>query len=275
MPGFATRDDLIAEAALGKMDRWDFAKLAPGNSVTNAWYSFWKSVGSGGTGADPATTPGTAYSPDQSTAVAGAMFFPDRASDQRHLVYMQVTGINNGCLMLYDRLVGVAGITLNSTGAKTVNSTAVPRYSGTDAFDNEAWLEITTATSATAPIVNISSYTAADGSTGLAGGSVTFPNAASLAGVMVPLPLADTDAGVRSVETLNVGTAGGAGVATVVILRPIARIPILAGIPTGVSFLDDVLTLPRILDNACLALAQFGIGAVTHAVNGSFDCVYG
>jgi hypothetical protein len=277
MPGFASRDDIISEiTTLGKVDDWSFVKTAPANGLAGVWQSLWLGAGNPATGAAPAGTPGIAYNSDQTANVNGTMWFPDRDTDQRYLLSLGAAATQNCTLMLYDRLTGVGGIALSSTGTKTANTVALPRYSGTDAIGNEAWLEVTTATTTTAPVVNLNSYTTADGTTGQVGGSVTFPAAATVIHSMIHLPQTPGKRGVRSVEAgLNVGTAAAAGVANLIIIKPLARIPLLANVWNQVSFLDDVLTLPRIYDNAALGLALLCTTTTAVTVWGSINCAYG
>lgn len=278
MAGFTSRDDLINEATVnGKVDLWNFYKVAPANAeAAGVWQSLWKGVGKPGAGSDPAATPGTAYNSDTGSIVAGSVFFADRDPDFRHLLSFGAVATQNCTLMLYDRLVGVSGISTASTGSKTVNSTTLPRYATTAATLNEAWLEVTTATTTTAPVVNLNSYTSADGTTGLSGGNVTFPAAATDLHTMIQLPLNASEQGVRSIEAgLNVGTASAAGAVNVLIIRPLARIPLLANVWNEVSFLDDVMGLPRIYDNATLGLALLASTTTATTVWGTISCVYG
>jgi hypothetical protein len=279
MPGFTSRDDIINEVTSnGKVDLWNFYKIASSASqgAAGVWQSLWKGVGNPGAGSDPGGTPGTAYVTDAGTSVAGAMWFPDRSTDQRYLLSFGAVANQDCTLMLYDRLAGVGAISTTTTGAKTVNSSALDRYSGTAAILNEVWLEVTTATTVTAPVVNLNSYTSADGSNAQSGGSVTFPAAATVLTAMVQVPLSATKQGVRSVEAgLNIGTASTAGAVNVLIIRPLARIPLRSGQWNEVSFLDDVMGLPRIFDNATLGLAICAPSGVTTTVWGTVSCAYG
>lgn len=278
MPGFASRDDLIFELTTnGKKDEFNFMKIAPAAAqAAGSFQSLWKGVGQPGAGADPAATPGTVYTSDATTPVAGSMWYPDRSTDLRFLLSFGAMA-NQACsLVLYDRLTGVSGISLATTGAKTVNSGALGRYATTAAVNNEVWLEVTTATTTTAPVVNLNAYTAADGTTAQAGGSVTFPAAATVIGTMIQLPLTAAKTGVRSVEAgLNVGTAAAAGVVNVVILKRLAVIPLLANQWNEVSYLDDTMGLPPVFDNATLGLMVLASGAVTTTVVGTINCAYG
>jgi hypothetical protein len=278
MPGFTSRDDLINEITVnGKKDEFNFMKIAPANAQgAGSFQSLWKGVGQPGAGADPATTPGTVYISDATTPVAGSMWYPDRSTDLRYLLSFGAMANQSCSLVLYDRLAGVSGISLATTGAKTVNSGALNRYSGTAAVNNEVWLEVTTATTTTAPVVNLSSYTAADGTTAQVGGSVTFPAAATVVGTMIQMPLTAAKTGVRSVEAgLTVGTAAAAGVVNVVILKRLATIPLLANQWNEVSFLDDTMGLPQVFDNATLGLMLLASGAVTTTLAGTVNCAYG
>ena len=62
---------------------------------------------------------------------------------------------------------------------------------------------------------------------------------------------------------------------SVTILRPLARIPLVANQWNEVSFLDDTMGLPRIYDNACLGLALLASTTGATTVWGSVNCAYG
>lgn len=278
MPGFTSRDDIIFELTTNnKRDVQNFTKIAPAAAeAAGVWQSLWKGVGNPGAGADPAATPGTVYDTDAASATAGAMWFPDRSTDLRFLLALGAVASQNCTLMLYDRLAGVSGISLATTGNKTVNSGALTRYSGTAADDNEVWLEVTTATTTTAPVVSLNSYTSADGSTGQSGGTVTFPAAATDLHTMIKMPMSATKQGVRSVEAgLNVATAAAAGAVNVLIIKPIAYLALAANVYNETSFLDDVLQLPQIFDNATLGLAILATTTTAVTVTGKVFCAYG
>lgn len=274
MAGFTSYDDLIAElSANGKSYQWDFGKVAA-SAVQGAgtWFSLWDSVGTPGAGSNPSTTPG-----DTHTNVAGSINFPDQASDTKHLLSFGAVCSIAGVLMLYDRLASVSGISLASTGNKTVNSGTLPRYSGADAANVQAWLEVTTATTTTAPVVSLNSYTNESGTTGRSGGTRTFPAAATVVRSMIgPMPLQAGDKGIRSVEVgLNVATAAAAGVCNLVLLRPIAMLPV----PTSVWVEKDMVlqapSLPRLYDGASLGLAVMLNAAGTPQVWGRVGVGYG
>lgn len=272
MAGFTSYDDLVNEITVnGKSYDYFFSKVSSAPEASGVWHSLWKIGGYPGAGADPAGTPGTQYDD-----AAGAMFFPDQASDQKHLISFGALSTQSVILLLYDRLVGVGGISVASTGNKTINSSALLRYSGAAAKNVQCWLEVTTATTTTAPVVSMNSYTDQDGNTAQAGGSVTFPAAATNVDALIgPMPLATGDLGVRSVETINVATAAAAGVVNVILIRPLAYLYV----PTSAAIERDtvlqITSLPRIYDGASLCLAYMASGTTAPTIMGSIRVAYG
>jgi hypothetical protein len=276
MAGFVSRDDIINELTVnGKKDEFNFYKVSSAPEAAGVWHSLWPATGNPGAGTTvAATTPGAAYDSDPTSHIAGSIDFPDRSTDQRYLLSMGAVATQNCTLMLYDRLAAVS-LTLASA-SQTINSAALTRYTGTDATLNEAWLEVTTASTAAGANIGLSSYTSADGTTGVdAVARIALPAAATNVQAMVQLPLAASEQGIRAAATLAVGTTATACVANFMIIRPLARIGLLANVWNEVSFLDDVLGLPRIYDNANLGLAFLASGTTATTFWGNITCAYG
>jgi len=259
MAGFTGYDDIINEVTTNdKHLRCLFTKEPSygGPGAADIWYSFWREPGIPGAGAIPATTPGAAY-----TDADGSMHWANQTPDRKFFASVDTNFSSTGVLMVYDRLVGVGGIVLTSTGDKTVNSVALPRYSGTAADGVQAWLEVEVATTTTAPIVSLASYTNEAGTAGRAGGTIAFPLTTTKQQTFIgPLPLQSGDRGIRSVETINVNTASGGATATcsLVLLKPIAFFAGGAAIATAHT--DFVLQRPimrRVYDGASLAVAGY------------------
>lgn len=269
--GFASYDDLINEMTTnGKSLSWDFFKTGPAMQGAGSWGSLWAAAGSPGAGSDPAATPGTAW-----TDAAGSINFANTSADTKHIVTFGGAASVACSLQIVDRLVGVSGISLVGTGGKTVNSTALPRYTGTSALVVEAWVEVTTATTTTLPVVNMSSYTNESGTAARSGGNLSFPAAATVARWMGKLPLQAGDEGVRSVETLNVGTAPAAGVVNVILQRPLGTIPLPANTWVERDFVLQLAALPRVFDGASLALMQLASAATATNIWGTVRLAYG
>lgn len=273
MPGFSGYDDFLYEATTaGKVLDWDIYKIAPAAAeAAGVWQTLWKATGSPGAGADPAGTPGTAR-----TDASGSIFFANQSPDFKYLVQLDLMANQNCTLMLHDRLVDVSAISLATTGNKTVSSATLPRYAG-NVFSNpvQAWLEVTTATTVTAPVVAMNSYTNGAGTAGTAGTNVTFPAVATDLHSAIRLPEAAGSQGVQACSTINVVTAATAGAATFVLLRRLAFIPVLANQSNKINMFLDFPPPARVFDGASLGLYLLASGAVTTTVWGSVTLVYG
>jgi len=171
--------------------------------------------------------------------------------------------VQNCALMVYDRLVAVSGIGTTTTGSKTISSTALPRYtSGTTV---QAWLEFTTASATGSTLVaHLLSYTGDVNGAGQVGGSITAPAAIMKIGDMVgPMPLAAGDAGITAISTLNVDTANTTtGIVNVVLLRPLAYLPIIGSQWNERDMVLQLAALERLYDGHTLGF-QFLAGAAS------------
>jgi hypothetical protein len=83
------------------------------------------------------------------------------------------------------------------------------------------------------------------------------------------------DKGVRSVETLNVGTAGTAGVVTVLLMQPLAFLPIIANQWNERDLVLQLSALPQIYDGASLGLAVLASGTTALNIWGNIRIAYG
>jgi hypothetical protein len=278
MAGFTDYNDLVQELTVnGKYLTWDFFKVAPANAQgAGNWQTLWKATGTPGAGADPAAgsasvnSGGTAH-----TNEAGSINFADQSPDTKHILSLGACANQNCTLLLLDRLVGVSGLSLASTGNKNVNNVALPRYSGSSAAVVSAWLEITTATTTTPAVVSLNTYTNEAGTASRVGGTITFPAAATVLHTMLKLPIQAGDKGIRTVETLNVGTAASVGAATLLLCRELARIPLIANQWNEKDFVLQTTALPRVFDGSSLSLAILASGAVTTTVWGTVQLAFG
>lgn len=250
MAGFASMDDLLDEATTnGKEYAFDWFKYGPAAKANGVWTRLWASSGMPGAGGEPSATPGDAF-----TNVAGSINFPNQSPDHKHFFTFGGVATQDCVLMVYDRLTGVGGVSIATTGNKTIDTVALPRYAGTDALGVQVWIEVTTAVSAGTPAITLNSYTAQDGTTGRSGAALTL-SATPTAHAMYQLPLQSGDLGVRSVETINVGVAGTSGVVNVVLVKPLVQIPLIASQWNEVSLVSQLHSLPRVYDGASLGFA--------------------
>lgn len=279
MPGFTSYDDMINEATVnGKVQEFDFMKTGGTTQGAGFWYSLARvgaipiAVTDGAAGSGTPGSGGTA-----NTNAAGNLTGANVTTDQKTLVTFGAIASVACSLMLYDRLVTVSGIVTTSTGAKNAGSAALPRYTGASAVGVQAWLEVTTATTVTAPVAHLLTYTDEGGTTGNIGASnTTFPAAATVLNTMVgPLAMASGDAGIRSVETINIDTASTAGAVQLVMLKPIATINLPANTWIEKDYVLQLTSLPRIFDGASLNLMMFCTATTATNLWGKIKVIYG
>lgn len=203
-----------------------------------------------------ATTPGTVHTSDS----ASTFVFPNTDTAEKYLTewFVQTaSNTNEAAYVLCDRLVSVSQA-ITTTGVKTINSSALTRYTTGDGV--MVWAEVSTVTATNVVVVNLNSYTNQDGTNGRSGASVSFPTNATNVGSWVQLPLQAGDYGVRSVESINVTTAsGGSGAINVVLVKPLS----FSGVSVAPSSMNqatlaDNLVPIRIYDGASLIMLTLG-----------------
>jgi hypothetical protein len=194
--------------------------------------------------------------------VEGSLYYANQLTATKHLLTAAVTGTQDGVFVIYDRLYGCQ-FSLAAAGAQNINPTAtvaLPRY--TDGRGVEAWVEIVTTTAS--PTITATSYTNELGTNGRAG-TVSLA-ATPVIGSMYQMRLAAGDLGVRSVQTVTVGT-NTATTANLLLLRPLAYIPTPANNLVEVDFINRLHALDRVYDGATIAfmyLASVTTAATFH-----------
>lgn len=267
--GFASYDQIIEAITVnGQGFVFDWGKGPFSPQGAGYWYSLWGAAGVPGGGANPAAAPGgTTY-----VQAAGSIWFPDRSPQSTYLLTFGGVGSSGGTLMLYDRLVAVGGVALSPAGAKTLTSSALPRYA--DGAGVQAWVEVTTATAGGGTIA-LSSYTNQDGVSGRAGAAVGYPFSASNATTFVgPLPLQSGDTGIRSIEQVTTATST-AGVVNVVLLRPLVFLPVAANGWQEKDMVIQIASMPQLYDGASLAIALQAGGTAQQQQWGQIGIAWG
>lgn len=270
--GFTSYDEIIEAITVnGQGFTFDFSKGPYTPQGAGYWYTLWTSNGMPGAGSAPAAAPGgTVY--DQA---AGSINFPDRSPQGTYLLTFGAVANLGATLMLYDRLVGVGGIALSPAGAKTLDTSALPRYTGTDSAGVQAWVEVTTATATAGGTIALSSYTNQDGVAGQSGATIGYPFAASNAGTMVgPLPLQAGDTGIQSIEQVTTATST-AGVVNVVLLRPLVFLPLIANGWQEKDMVIQIASMPQLFDGASLGVAVQAASASAITVWGQVGIAWG
>jgi len=280
MAGFSSLSDLVSELTVnGKVLECSFFKSGSAPEANGVWHDLWPGGGypaAGGNGAAGSGTPGSGGT--ALTLADGSLVkWANTSPDTKHLLTFGAVASQDCTLMLYDRLVSVALGAITSTGSKNVGSAALPRYSGAASIGVEVWAQVTTVTATSAPVMHLLTYTDQDGNTGNVGGNLTFPAAATNVDALVgPFPLAAGDTGVRSVETVNVDTAsGGSGAVNIVLLKPLAYLPLVANTWGEREFLSMLPSLPRLFDGHTLGIAMLATGTTATNVWGMLRAAYG
>lgn len=202
-------------------------------------------------------------------ASAGAVPLVDPSPALLYLAGLTATVSTPGELTIHDLLWQNGGISATTTTAQTVNSAAFPARDNAGATSGagvELWLAVFTANATNAsPITNTTaSYTNSAGTSGRTATIASVP-ATLTAGSMVKFQLQGDDVGVRSVQSLTLGTSYGAGTLALLAMRRIADVPIaVAATPYQWSWGD--LGLPQVFAGSYLHFGFVPTGAVAAAL---------
>lgn len=277
---FSSMDDLVSEITGGKFWRNDFNKITGAAAYTaGRWYDM---SALGGTPVANAWA-GTAltYTPcteatGNGTQIFGMRHGGDVSTDTKHILNVAaVTGVATGVpsvLMLIDMQGYWPTISCNTLSAQTLSGTPSPRY--TNGVGLRLYPVITSTSGATAQNFNCS-YTDQDGNTGNTM-PVTVAMTASAIAPHIPtsgtaannygpfLPLASGDYGVRNVASVTM-SAANTGTMALVLAKPILTLPLTTvSVAAERDLLNQMPSLPRIYDGACLTWLYFS-GAATAA----------
>jgi hypothetical protein len=267
------------QALAGARPPFDLLKVGGTMEAAGVLHSLFYSSGAPGAAAAP--TPGLGGA--ALTTYAGQIPFANApAQAETRLMRLSGSATQAGKLILCDRLWHNSGIGVTTTTAQTVNSVAWPsRCPPASGVDPDALglgvmvgLEVSTATTNAGAISNTTiSYTDSSGNTGNTATMTSWP-ATAVAGTFVPFQWAAGDNGIRSVQSLTLGTSYAAGTVHLVAFRKLAELPMPLA---NVGYAIDIITAggPRLYDGTVPFLLWHpnGTGAVTF--NGSIVLTQG
>ncbi len=201
--------------------------------------------------------PGAAVAPSPGmagaalTTYAGQIPFVNPATGLSYLARLGAASTFAGSLMVYDRLWHNSGIVVTTTTGQTVNSVAWPardRDGLTNGEGVQAGLEVSTATTNAGTITTIViSYTNQANVSGRTGTLPSFPITA-VAGSFFPFTLQAGDTGVRSIQSITLGTSLVTGAVHLVAYRMLGSVDLPVASVGGSQ--DAVATgFPRLYDN--------------------------
>ena len=281
MAGFTSQDDMINQISTsGKFYRCDWQKSTFATTAHTAglWYSLFR--GGGNPAADTILGTGTNLAFQSLTdATANATGIPHggNVGGFKHLLNAaaQTAAATTApaVLMLVDMLGFYPITSVTTTGNQTLNNTVtLPRY--TDGAGVQAFLTPSTVMGAATPNLSIG-YTNSLGTAGKAT-PATLPignTAAAVTSIVYSgtgagkfgpfMPLAAGDAGIRSVQTVNLSASYVSGVLNLVLCKPLMTLPITTlGVTAERDLVNQFMSMPKVYDGACLAWIMLA-GAAT------------
>jgi hypothetical protein len=285
--GYTTYDDLISELSAGKRFADQWAKAFASAPIANNWYDLWPCGGNPQAG----TYPGAANTAVQwdDTAVGAFLHGGNVSPDTKHvLTSLGNANLTTPTIVLYDRVLTYEACTISNVNQVMTNGLAAQRYIGAGQPGLKVMVTAQTALGATANAYTQLQYTDQDGnvlqSMPTAFGVNVITSAAAPAttngarvvspisgvGATVPLgtfmQLAAGDTGVRLIDNYT-HSANNTGTIAYVLCQPLVYIPVqAAGQATLFDNVQQLASLPRIYDGACLSFMVY-----TPTASGGFN----
>ena len=285
--GFSSQDDLLNQITVnGKYGRIDFNKVTPVAGVAGTWTDL--GMGTGSVPANAYAGTSLTFVPTDDTWSEGAIYHGGNVSTAtKHFLNASASVFAAAgapwIIMCVDQVgyVPITSTDVTGTGERTITMTALDSGSRwPDGKGLRAYFSSEVAPTAGGPNLTSFKYTDQDGNTAqnwttavgfaAAAGAVAgaIPHSGNAATRYAPfLPLLAGDYGIRDLEafTLSGGTAyTGSGQLVLHLVKPLWQIPIPAsGILTERDFVNQLPSLPKIPDGACLRFLLFQTGATT------------
>ena len=283
--GFTSLDDLLNQVSVnGKYGRVDVVKTTPVAGVAGTWTDLGMS-----TGFPPVNTyAGTSltFVPTDDTWGEGAVYHGGNVSTAtKHFLNASATVFAAAgapwVLMCVDQVgyVPITGADVTGTSERTITMTALTSGSRwPDGKGLRAYFSTEVAPSTGGPNLTSLKYTDQDGNTAqnctttvsMAATPVAgqMPHSGNAANRFAPfLPLLAGDYGIRDLEafTFSGGTAyTGSGQLVLHLVKPLWQLPLPSnGILSERDFVNQLPSLPKIPDGACLRFLLFQTGATT------------
>jgi hypothetical protein len=273
-------DDLVNEITSGKFNRSDWNKITGAAAYTaGRWYDFsalggtpvanaWAGTALAWRTCDAATGNGT--------QIFGLPHGGNVSPDTKHILNVQaLTGVATGVpgqLMLVDLQGYWPGISNNSAVAQTLTGTPSLRYTN-GAGCRLFWVQTATAGATAQNIaVSYSNTTPTSGRTlpvtvAMTASAITphISHSGTAANNYGPfLPLANGDTGVSNVASVTM-SAANTGTGALCLAKPLLTLPLTTvSVAAERDLLNQLPSLPRVMDGACLTWLYFA-GAATAA----------
>lgn len=251
----------------------DFLKVGATMEAAGVYYSPFYVTGRPGAAAAP--SPG--LNGAALTTYAGQIPFTNPGAGNSYLARFDGAASVSGRLLLCDRLWHNSGYTVTTTTAQNTTHPGLPARDQNGATNGDSimlGIEVSTATTNAGAITNMTaSYTDQGGTAGATATIASFPATATL-GTFVPFQLAAGDTGVRSVQSLTLGTSLVTGVVHLVQYRILAAVNVTSA---NVGSAVDSLTggFVRLYDNTVPFLLWLPTGTTATTISGQMIVTQG
>lgn len=264
------RQKKVAEENTGYTGRAiNVFKVGTAAEAVGQWYSHAKDTGFPGAWAPG--TPGLAGRTTDGTTTTdgGCIPFQNPASGSIYLTQFTMSSSVAHHHLLFDCLWVNSGIVVTTTTAQTINSVAFPARDVNGSTNGEGVMVgilVTTATTNAGAITNTTmSYTNSDGTAGRTATIASFP-ATAVIGTVVWFQLAAGDRGVRSIQTVTLGTSYGGGAISLIAVRWLSSVPMqVANLGAAAFGANAQNPGVRLYSGTCMLLAY--IASATTATN--------
>jgi hypothetical protein len=291
-----SEDDLTNALSAGQTWKaeWNKNTFSTTAHTAGLWYSLFR--GAGNPSADTILGTGTNLAfqalRDDTTGATGIRHGGDVSPSIKHILNASAVSAAATSMPAIFMLVDLLGFypitTVTSTSNQTLDNTVtLPRY--TDGAGVQAFITPTTVMGAATPNIDIT-YTNSAGTASRAT-PTTLPlgnSAAAVTSIVYSgtgsgkygpfLPLAAGDAGIRSIQNFHLSASYLSGVLNLVVCKPLLRLPMTTiGVASEREFKNQIPSLPRVYDEACLAWLMYAGAAtpVNSSFNGHVDFVWG
>lgn len=258
------------------------AKAGTAKDAAGYWMAYAKDAGHPGAmalgtpGVNGATTDCSVASQTSPAGASqmGAHYMQDPASGSLYLTAASLAGTVTEHYLLVDILWYNTGLSVTTTTAQTITMPTIPArdlYGATNGDGVYAALYALTALGNTAAISNTTiSYTDSDGNAGNTG---TFQAVAGwqapatpVIGTWMPFQLAAGDRGVRSIQSITLGTSYTSGTMSLILFRPLAAIPNPTASVGGIMANIHSLAPPgvRLWNDTCIWLISVGSASASN-----------
>lgn len=272
--GWTTRDvagrvKMVPSETAGIGGRnYSFYKVGATSEVAGVFYGWWKDTGFPGAWAPG--TPGLAGRTTDGTTTtdAGCLPVQNPASGSNYVSMFNVASTVVHQIQMWDVLWVNSGIAVTTTTGQTINSVTWPARDingSTNGVGVQAAIIVTTATTNGADVTNTTLTYTNDQGTGSRTATLAIFRATAVAGFVGIFQLAAGDTGIRSIQTLTLGTSYGAGAVSLIAFVPIVGAPAMlanVGGITGLSYMNPGI---RIYNGTCLL--PFGLVSATTATS--------